>query len=210
MSRRQLLLVIAGAFAVGVFAAWAKGQDTSMHAWPAQLRSHLGNLSAPWLLIAFFAGTRSTGTKRGAAYGLVATVLALLGFYVFTTFVIDLGTQSYVGDLRKELIANQIYIEGGLVTGPLFGALGGWWVQRRPWPMTYVVAAVLIGEPLVLAIIGLFGTSVVSGSLPLFIRAIPGWGLSFHDSKVRLAVYGVELTVGLALFVRSRNATRSR
>ena len=42
----------------------------------------------------------------------------------------DLG-QGFFGDLRHVLSANRGYIQGGLVTGPLFGALGAWSKSRR-------------------------------------------------------------------------------
>ena len=57
-SRGQLLRIVAAAFAFGVLAAWAKGQNTDGVRAFSQLRGDLGNVSTPWLLVPFIAGTR--------------------------------------------------------------------------------------------------------------------------------------------------------
>ena len=63
--------------------------------------------------------------------GLAATLFALAGFYLLSTLVENLGGHGFIGDLRLELTGNRAYFEGGVVTGPIFGALGAWW-RRRP------------------------------------------------------------------------------
>src|SRR5438552_11928648 len=88
-TRTHVLAILAAALAFGVFAAWAKGQDGDGVSTLAQLRADLGNVSAPWLLVAFLAGTRSSRLWPGALLGLAATMIGLFGFYLFTSLVVD-------------------------------------------------------------------------------------------------------------------------
>lgn len=206
--------VLVVAFAFGLLAAWAKGQNTDGVHGLSQVRSALGNLSTPWLLVPFFAGTQTDRVRRAVVLGLAATLCALLGFYLLSTLVENLGGHGFIGDLRLELSGNRAYFEGGLVTGPLFGALGAlcrrpeqepahdptprW---RRPVPAAWVVAAPLVAEPLVMLALGVAGTHTVSSDsgLPLIARIIPGWGLTATSGTATWAVYAVEFVVGIAL-----------
>jgi hypothetical protein len=120
----RVILVLVGAFAFGVLAAWAKGQNTGGAAYPSQLRGVIGNLSTPWLLVPFFAGVQCTRLRQGSVVGLAATLCALAGFYLLSTLVQSLGGHGFLDDLRIELTGNRAYFEGGIVTGPIFGALG--------------------------------------------------------------------------------------
>jgi hypothetical protein len=201
-SRRRIAFVLVGAFAFGLLAAWAKGQDTDGRAAISQLRGALGNLSAPWVLVAFVAGTWSSRLWSAALLGLLATMTALIGFYLLTTLVVDLGGHGFLDDLRRELSANRAYLEGGLLTGPSFGAFGGWWRQTRSLGTTAVAGALMAGEPIVLATIGaVFSGGVLGGNLPAVIRIFPGWGLSTDRPAISLAVYAAEFGLGLALLL---------
>ena len=122
----RLVAVLLGAFAFGVLAAWAKGQNIGVETYGSQLRGVVGNLSTPWLLVAFFAGMQWTRLRDGAVVGLAATLFALAGFYLLSTLVENLGGHGFLGDLRLELSGNRAYFEGGVITGPIFGALGAW------------------------------------------------------------------------------------
>jgi len=196
--------VLVAAFAFGVCAAWAKGQNTDGVQQVSQLRSALGNLSTPWLLVAFFAGMQSSRPRRGAVVGLAATLCALAGFYLLSTLVENLGGHGFLGDLRLELSGNRAYFEGGLITGPVFGALGAWqkWWRSRPTARTSLLAGgLLIAEPLVMLALGAAGPRVLSAGtgLPLIARIIPGWGLTASSSGAAWAVYAVELCLGVAV-----------
>lgn len=158
----------------GVLAAWAKGPNGGVDA-VARLRTDVGNLSTPWLLVGFVAGTQTSRLRSGALLGLLATMLALFGFYLYSSLVVDLGGHGLLGDLRRELFANRVYLEAGVVSGPIFGALGAWWTGRRSLRASFLVGALLIGEPLLLAAIGLVG------------------------SATSIAVYGAEFALGLAV-----------
>jgi hypothetical protein len=193
--------VILAAFAFGVLAAWAKGQNTGGVAEVSQARNALGNLSTPWLLVAFFAGVQSPRLGRGAVLGLAATLVALAGFYLLSTLVENLGGHGFIGDLRLELTGNRAYFEGGVITGPIFGALGAWW-RRRPTARTSLLAGgLLIAEPLVMLALGPIHHRVLSSGtgLPLIARIIPGWGLTSDSGAAAWAVYAVELALGVAV-----------
>src|SRR5207247_10542018 len=97
--------------------------------------------------VPFIAGIRSRRAASGALLGLLATMSALLGFYVLTTFVVDTG-------FGHELWGNRIYLASGVLSGPLFGALGAWWGRSRSIRASVIAGALLIGEPIVFAVIG--------------------------------------------------------
>lgn len=197
----RLGAVLLIAFAFGVFAAWAKGQNTDGAHQVSQVRNVLGNLSTPWLLVAFFAGMQIPQLGRGAVVGLAATLCALAGFYLLSTLVENLGGHGFIGDLRLELSGNRAYFEGGVLTGPIFGALGSWW-KRRPTARTSLLAGgLLIAEPLLMMALGTVRHHVLSAStgLPLIARIIPGWGLTANSGTAAWAVYAAELALGVAV-----------
>jgi hypothetical protein len=199
-TRGTLARIVAAAFVFGVAAALAKGQNTDGIRTLSQVRSDLGNLSTPWLLVPFVAGTRCARRWPAVFVGLLATVTALAGFYLFTTFVVDLGHHGLVGDLRLEFAANRGYFEGGLVTGPLFGALGCWWRRTRTLPASIVAGSLLMAEPLVLLLGGAVGPHhVLAGGngLPVVARMVWGWGLAASSSTIALSVYAAEFALGL-------------
>jgi hypothetical protein len=200
-ARLRFIVVLLGAFAFGLFAAWAKGQNTDALSLVSQLRSDLGNLSTPWLLVAFAAGFLVPHRWGSALAGLAATAAALIGFYLLTTLVIDLGGQGFLTDFRKELLANRYYLEGGIVTGPLFGFVGGWWKRSISLSPLLLIGALLIAEPLVLLgmdALGAIGLTRV-GQLPGPLGILPGWQLSLNSDAVTLAVYGGEFLIGAVL-----------
>jgi hypothetical protein len=138
---------------------------------------------------------------RGALVGLVATLCALAGFYLLSTLVENLGGHGFLGDLRLGLSGNRAYFEGGVITGPIFGALGSWW-RRRPTARTSLLAGgLLIAEPLVMLALGPIHHRVLSAGtgLPLIARIIPGWGLTGNSGAAAWAVYAAELALGVAV-----------
>jgi hypothetical protein len=188
MSRRvRLVSFFAGALVLGALMAWAKGPNGGVGA-VAALRTDVGNLSTPWLLLAFLAGAQSSRVSRGALIGLVATMVALFGFYALTSIPVNLGGHTFLGDLFRELRANRIYLAGGLVSGPVFGALGAWWTQRGTLPASLLAGALLIAEPFVTAV------------------ATPGG----QGSTTWFAVSAAELVVGVGLLVFAALAAQQR
>jgi hypothetical protein len=187
-SRLRVLLVLAGAFAFGLLAAWAKGQNTDGLSTISQVRSDLGNLSTPWLLVAFIAGTRSRRSGSGALLGFLATMSALLGFYLLTSLVVDLGGHGIPHNLGRELWANRVYLASGVLSGPLFGVLGAWWQRTRSLHASVVAGALLIGEPIVLAATGVLFPATVVGL-----------------NAISVAVYASELALGLVILLVARS-----
>jgi hypothetical protein len=134
-----LVPIILAALLFGVAVAVLKGTE-------ANLRNSVGNISAPWLLLPFLAGTTSRGPWRGAAMGAAACLTALLGFYVAEAFVLDLGDHPLMTDLTLALGAGRMYFIAGAIFGPLFGALGGT-AGRRAGSGALVAGLLLLGEP---------------------------------------------------------------
>ncbi len=139
-------LLLAGLF--GVAAGLFKGNEIG-------LRAEIGNLSAPWLLVAFLPALSAGSMARGAVTGLTSTLLALLGFYAALTGILmdHLGDGGYVRHFVVEIGANRIYLLAGLVTGPLFGALGAWVGHRFRRNVWLIVGSLTAGEIAVVALI---------------------------------------------------------
>jgi hypothetical protein len=171
-----LFLIVLGAAAFGAGMSVLKGNDVG-------IRDDIGNLSAPWLLLPFFAGAAVRRHELAAAAGLVATVVALVAFYVANAFVLDLGPHSLATDLRLTLGATGYWIPRGLISGPVFGALGGLW-RRRGYPVVGVgVLLLLDAEPLFWA------------------AAHPAGGVASFNFQPSLAASAAEAVLGLAAAV---------
>ena len=104
-------------------------------------------LSAPWLVIAFIAGSTQKTPRRGALLGLAATVAALVGYGLMTLSPAE-GAQYTLGSAHGFFISNLPAVVGGLVIGPLFGWFGQQWRTRRVIVGALVTAAALCFEPL--------------------------------------------------------------
>jgi hypothetical protein len=206
VNARRVTKLLAVAFAFGVVAALVKGQSGDGRAIVSQVRSALGNLSAPWVLIAWFAGTRARRIPVSIVLGLAATTIALAGFYLVSGVVEPMDRGGVVRDVGAWISANRVYFEAGLLSGPVFGALGGWWARRRS-PSVFAVAGLLmIGEPLVLWLTGAtFPNGVLSPftGLPLVVRIAPGFGLA-GAGPVSIAVHVAEIAGGIAVLILGR------
>jgi hypothetical protein len=143
--RVAAVLLLAGCF--GAAAGILKGDD-------AGLRGAIGNLSAPWLLVAFLPALPCRTTWRGGVMGLASTVVALSGFYVALTVVLagHLGGGGHLRELLVEAGANRVYFLAGMVTGPLFGAAGAWVGRRRPGLAMPLVGGLLAAEIVAVAL----------------------------------------------------------
>lgn len=142
--RHRVIAVVALAVAFGVAMSLVKGNGSGV-------RDAVGNVSAPWVLLPFFAGAFAgrRSVARAAAVGCAVSLAALAGFYVANAFVLDLGPHPWLHDLRLAVLGGKIYFEFGAVSGPVFGALGGWWQRRRSALVGVLAAALLLFEPLV-------------------------------------------------------------
>ncbi|XVU20838.1 DUF6518 family protein [Actinoplanes sp. CA-054009] len=166
--------VLAAALVFGMVAALVKGDGGGV-------RDTIGNLSTPWLLVAFVPGMFARSVPRGAVIGLVSTLVALLGFYVVVTLTLDDGMPDMREHLLHVLRLNRRWIWSGLLSGPLMGALGAWLGRRALLPVT---GALLVLEPLV----------IVSA------RIVPGWRTVVHWT-LDPRPYVIEAALGVALLV---------
>lgn len=176
----------AACFAFGALAELFKARGS----WAFDLRSELGNLSAPWLVLALLPALRSRSVLRGAATGLAATLCALAGFYVMETLLF-LPAFEQQGSLLAKLVwvfrAGLIWFVLGLVSGPVMGALGSVLGRHRAW-VAPVVGAFLVGEPLVLTV---FAGHRIPLPPPLYLNWHFAWTL----------VYLLEVALGAAIIV---------
>lgn len=157
-------------------------------------RGAIGNLSAPWLLVPVFAAWRQRSWARGAAVGLLATLVALAGFYAGMTYYVH----DHLGLVREHLgawsstlqawwfvvRANRIWFAAGVVSGPVMGAGAAALGQRLPAGWRWVVAGLLLAAEL--PVVGL----VAGLRLPVLGFA---WGVSDWT------VYGAEAVLGAAV-----------
>lgn len=145
---RKPVGLLAAALAFGVVMSVLKGTGGGV-------RLQAGNISAPWLAIAFVAGALYTQPGRAAGAGLTATLAALLGFYAEQSPLADLdfGTVRFLEDplqmYRFIVTPHLIVFVGGLLTGLLFGRLGGAWAARRSRRAAAAIAACFLLEPFV-------------------------------------------------------------
>lgn len=148
VSAKRVVCGLLVAAAVGVALGVFKGNETG-------LRAGIGNLSAPWLLIALLAALRCRSLPQGAVVGFTSTLVALFGFYAALTAVLagHLGGGGYLAELQVEVEANRVYLVAGMVTGPIFGAAGAWIGRRHPQSVWLVVGSLLASEILVVALV---------------------------------------------------------
>lgn len=118
---RQAAVAIGGALVVGTALGFLRGNGDP-------LRSALGNLSAPWLLIALLPAWWAGSAVRGALLGTATTLAGLLGFYAAVTVVLHGhlgGASGWPGEYRYIVAANRVWFAAGLLSGPVAGAIGG-------------------------------------------------------------------------------------
>jgi hypothetical protein len=143
MSRARTfgLLLLTG-IAFGLVMAVIKGQDTGV-------RDALGNTSAPWVVVPFLAGTRYPRVWQAALVGIATTLAALLGFYLAEAAVLDLGPHPWYTDLRLTLGSGRFYATWGILSGLLYGALGGMWAAGWLRAAPAAVGLAFVCEPLI-------------------------------------------------------------
>lgn len=187
LARRALpALLLAAVF--GIAAGLFKGNETG-------LRGGIGNLSAPWLLVALLPALRCRTALRGALMGFASTLVALAGFYAALTVVLagHLGGGGYPSELLVEVGANRIYFLAGLLTGPLLGAAGAWLGRRHAESVWLVVGGLVAGEIMAVAL----AEGHQLAPAPFYFR----WGVADWTPYVGESVLGVAI-IGVALWRR--------
>jgi hypothetical protein len=115
------------------------------------VRNAIGNLSAPWLLLLPFIAGAAAGERRvarAALVGVLVSLVALAGFYLANTFVLGLGRHSWLEDVRLTFAGGR-YFQLALLSGPVFGALGGLWQRSGSRLLGVLVGGLLALEPFV-------------------------------------------------------------
>ncbi|MBB2947111.1 hypothetical protein FB565_006879 [Actinoplanes lutulentus] len=167
--------IFAAALAFGMLAALVKGNHEG-------LRDTIGNLSTPWLLVAFLPALAAPSVRRGALVGLAATVTALLGFYLVVAISTDDQLPTLQEHLEHVLRKNRLWLWSGLISGPVMGAFGAWVGKRAA---LLVIGLLLILEPIVI-----YGA-----------RIVPGWRHVIHWT-LEPGPYLVEAALGVVLLTR--------
>src|SRR5438477_9519288 len=181
----SLASLAVAALAFGTTIAAIKGQNVGF-------RDALGNMSAHWVLVPFVAGARVRSLWRGALLGVAVTLLALVGFYVAESAILNLGPHPWWVDLRLTVRWN-IYDSWGIITGLLYGALGALWTVRRPAIAVTAVGLAFIAEPLISFVLSrgdiwdaellrytwLWGAEVIAGA------AAVGYALTHLQARTR-------------------------
>jgi hypothetical protein len=150
---RELAVLLVSGFAFGLVMAAVKGQD-------AGVRDAVGNMSAPWVLLPFLAGTRYPRILHSALAGVAITLAAFFGFYLAEAAILDLGPLPWYTDLRLTLGSGHAYEAWGIASGFLYGALGGLWRVRSLVAAPIALGLTFICEPLVVLTVertGLWG-----------------------------------------------------
>jgi hypothetical protein len=171
---RKVAFVVLGGLVFGVAIAVLKGQE-------ADARGIIGNLSAPWVTLAFLGGALATRPSRGAILGIAVTVAAFIGFYLSEAAILDLGPHPWYVDVRLAAGTFNVYEQWGLLSGSVYGSLGALWASRSLRWAPLAVALAFLCEPLAVALLARAGV----------------WGggaLLNHP-----AIWGAEVVVGVTL-----------
>ena len=147
---RRVAAVVLAAALFGFLVSAAKGSGGGV-------RLSAGNISAPWLAVAFVAGSRYRGSWQAALAGVLATFAALVGFYVQTLGLDSLTWHvSGAGGLFDVIVgAHRVYFVGGMLSGTVFGVLGSLWRARRIWSAAAVLSLAFLLEPVAQGAFGL-------------------------------------------------------
>ncbi|MGZ4132213.1 MAG: DUF6518 family protein [Actinomycetota bacterium] len=137
--------VLAG-LAFGAADQYLGSRSAALGVWAATT----AQVSAPWLILPFLAGTTQERPRRAMVLGLVATASALVGYFAMTYSPMEgVPLERFVPGIVAIATSgfNPAYILGGLMTGPVFGLLGQRWRVRRSWVSAALVAGALCLEP---------------------------------------------------------------
>jgi hypothetical protein len=156
MSKLAKLLLAAVAF--GVVVAVIKGQNTGA-------RDALGNTSAVWVVVPFLAGTRYARVWQATLVGLATALVAFFGFYLAEEAILDLGTHSWGTRLSLTLGSGHFWEAWGLISGSVYGTLGGIWKSRSVRAAPIAVGLAFVCEPLIVLLLARAGVWGGSGGL---------------------------------------------
>jgi hypothetical protein len=105
------------------------------------------------VLVPFLAGTRYARVSHAALVGIATTLAAFFGFYLAEAAILDLGPHPWYVDLKLTLGSGQVYEKWGLLSGAIYGALGGLWASRRFVVAPVAVCLAFVCEPLIVLLV---------------------------------------------------------
>lgn len=112
-------------------------------------------LSAPWLLVPFCFGWTQGQLRRAVIIGLVVTYSALLGYSAMGLTPLEgVHISQQHAAVGAVLHSERRFFIGGLFTGPLYGALGHYWREKRAWISAVLVAGAVCLEPFAERVVG--------------------------------------------------------
>ena len=142
----DVLIVGLAGFGVGVLDSLIKGQGNGL----------LGALSetvVPWFLLAFLAGAVAKDRRYsfGAVAGIVATMMALAGFYFVNSLIFSYWSTTVLSGFQEQLLSGKVYFALGILSGALCGAFGAWWKQHLSMGPVIALGVAFVLEAMVRA-----------------------------------------------------------
>jgi hypothetical protein len=145
------VVVAAVAFVFGAVDQYLGGLWSSTHVgfWTTDVSA----MSAPWLALPFLVGTRQRNGSSAGWSGAIATLSALLGYFVMTLSPIEGVAIRQIHPLAFAISQLHVILPA-LITGPLWGWFGHRWRRGRSWPIAALVAGAFCLEPLARTVYG--------------------------------------------------------
>lgn len=171
------VLALLGAWVAGAGLCLMKGEGGG-------LASAVGNLVAPYFIVAICAGLTSRRWWLAAVLGVIATELTVAGFY--ETWAVYFGHE-------VSQSAVQLWGGAGLVSGAIFGVIGCAARSRRA--LRYVLPALLFLEPAVT-------------QLSLLVTSRFGIGYPPHFDLREVSAYAIEVACGFVMVLVVRRHLR--
>jgi hypothetical protein len=137
-----MLLAVALLAGVGLGGLSVLGDRVDVET-PWRVVALLGNLAAPWTLVAFAVGRFATSAWRGSLAGTVTSVTGVFAYYGVLLSLVGRGDGVPWAPVVWTIVA--------LVAGPVMGACGAWTAAHRRRPSVAAVAlpaAALLAEAL--------------------------------------------------------------
>jgi hypothetical protein len=142
------------ALVIGAAAGLALGRGMSIIPSPTAVGVFwVGNLCAPWLVIAFLAGRAQRTWTRSALAGMITEIACVIGFYGSFLFLgptalglpPDTALANYAAPaLLQWLRFIAFWLLMALASGSAYGLLGRWWQRSAP-----IAGALAVGLPFV-------------------------------------------------------------
>lgn len=137
----QALVILLGGFVYGAADQYL-GSRIGLGEWTVAV----SQMSAPWLAIAFVAGAWPHRGVYAMTIGAAITLAAVAGYMLMTLSPIE-GVATSSIHWWMELRSQLHVILPALLTGPLFGWLGGRWRRNHDLAPALLVAALFALEP---------------------------------------------------------------